>query len=158
MDPSILYRYSNLPIDELTAQIAAQRGREIVIAESDFSGLQQTLCGLWLGLPSRDLIFISDDLSGLHRDHVILHELAHLLLDHQVVDAVSIEEMASLFPSLPAALVKRMLQRSHYDTEQEREAEELASAIAGKTRGTHRSTWVDQADARRAADAFGRTP
>ena len=157
MDPSILHRYSTLPINELITEISAERKREIVIAESDFSGIQQRLCGLWLGLAERDLIFISDDLSGVHRDHVILHELAHLLLDHQVVDTLTIEETASLFPSLPPALIKRMLQRSHYDSAQEREAEELASAIAGSTRGTHRGAWVDQPDARRVGDALGHT-
>lgn len=150
-----LRAYARLPLDELVRAIAAERGREIVILDSDFSGMQSQLCGLWLGLPQRDLIFISDDLSGIHRDHVILHELAHLLLEHRVVDGATIEEIASLFPSLPPALVSRVLRRSHYDNEQEREAEELASAMAAQTRGSQRSTWVNSEASRRAAEILG---
>lgn len=150
-----LRAYAHLPIDELVSAISAQRGREITILDSDFADRSGKLCGLWIGLKTRDLIFISDDLSGVHRDHVILHELAHLILDHRVVDVTTQNEVAALFPSLPPSMVSRALLRSHYDNNQEREAEELASTIAAATRGSQRSTWVHNETSRRIADILG---
>lgn len=156
MSGSLLDNYASIPIDDLVASIAKGRRRPIRIVDADFGGLDGTICGLWLALPVADLIFIADDLSGMHRDHVILHELAHLLLDHRAVSEATIEEVASLFPSLKPDLVKRVLQRSHYDDAQEAAAEQLASAVAASTRRTQRSAWVDDASARQVARVLGR--
>jgi hypothetical protein len=38
--------------------------------------------GLWFRLPHRDAIFFQRESVSWHQDHIILHELGHLLCDH----------------------------------------------------------------------------
>ena len=71
-------------IDALRQAIEKERGgRPIKIIRLVASLGQQT--GLWIPLPHMDLIFISGDLpDGLERQ-TILHELAHIVYDHQPI-------------------------------------------------------------------------
>ena len=100
-------------------------------------------CGLWLGLPGADYVFFDPGTSPLHAEHIVLHEIAHILCGHTAGPTGS-AALAQLFPDLdPAlvsqalasralvsrALVSRALGRAGHTTEQEREAEMLASMI-----------------------------
>ena len=157
MSGSLLDNYASIPIDDLVASIAKDRRRPLRIVDADFGGLDGTICGLWLALPVADLIFVADDLSGMHRDHVILHELAHPLLitarrlggnDRRGRIAVSLAEAR---PRETSPATKSLRRRA-----QEAAAEQLASAVAASTRRTQRSAWVDDASARQVARVLGR--
>lgn len=112
-------------LDQFCAEVASSRGRPL--HRRPLSGLAPgTPCGLWLGLPTADYVFYDPDTSPLHAEHIVLHEIAHMLCGHE---AGSGAPLAALFPDLDPALVGRLLGRAAYTCEQEREAEMLASMI-----------------------------
>jgi hypothetical protein len=86
-------------------------------------------CGVWVSVPAADLIFYEQGTSRLHQQHIILHEVSHLLCDHQPVPVSDGEVPELLFPDLHLKTVKHVLQRSGYSTYEKREAETLASLI-----------------------------
>ena len=86
-------------------------------------------CGVWVSVPSADLIFYEQETSRLHQEHIILHEVSHLICDHHPVPVSRSEISELLFPDLHVETVKHVLQRGGYSTVEEREAETLASLI-----------------------------
>jgi hypothetical protein len=113
-------------IHAFSEKVAEQRGRPIVLhAVPGTAGA----CGVWVSTPSADLIFYEEHTSPLHRDHIILHELSHLMCDHRPVPVSEHEISQLLFPDVDPETVKLVLQRGGYATEEEREAEILASLI-----------------------------
>jgi hypothetical protein len=106
--------------------LAAQRGRPILL--EPLAGTAGA-CGIWVAVPSADLIFYEEETSPLHQDHIILHEISHLVCGHEPVPVSEGEISLLLFPDLQAQTVKHVLQRGGYSTFEEREAETLASLI-----------------------------
>jgi hypothetical protein len=105
----------------LCDQIAARRGRPIrLIPMAGLTGV----CGLWIATDATDLICYERDTTRPHQDHIILHELSHLLCEHFPVGLP-----AALLPDLDPAMVRAVLGRAGYSTAEEREAETLASLI-----------------------------
>jgi len=96
------------------------------------------LCGAWFGREHEDLICVEPEVSPLHREHIVLHELGHMLCGHRPVE----EEMpphvaAELFPTvsadpLGASLIASMLGRSNYDEPDEVEAEVFATMVGAR--------------------------
>lgn len=86
-------------------------------------------CGLWVASPTADYIFYERDTSPLHQRHIMLHEISHLLCSHHALPLTEAALVASLFPDLGAGAVHRVLGRVAYSTDEEREAEFLASLI-----------------------------
>jgi hypothetical protein len=107
-------------------QIATQRGRSIRLFPMAGG---PSPCGLWVATESTDYVFYETSTSPLHRDHIVLHELSHMLCDHRPAPALDDELVHQLFPDLNASLVQRVLARSAYSAADEREAELLASLI-----------------------------
>lgn len=113
-------------VHALCEQVAARRGRPIrLVPMSGLAGV----CGLWIGTDTSDLIFHESATTPPHREHIILHELAHVLCDHYPVSLRPAEVAAMLLPGLDPAMVQRVLGRAGYTTAEEREAELLASLI-----------------------------
>jgi hypothetical protein len=83
--------------------------------------------GLWLATTSTNYVFYDSVTAGAHRALIILHELAHIVLDHQHSDGVSTP--AGLLPDLDAALIERSLGRTCFDVDAEAEAEMFASML-----------------------------
>jgi hypothetical protein len=86
-------------------------------------------CGMWLALPDADLVFYEAATSRLHREHIIVHELAHLLAAHEPSEPLDSALLSSLLPSLDAAVVRRVLARTTYSAVEEQEAEMIASLV-----------------------------
>jgi hypothetical protein len=86
-------------------------------------------CGVWLALSTEDLILFEQETSRLHQQHIILHEVGHLLCEHQGELLSAAEELQLLLPSLDPGMVRHVLHRNVYSTEEEREAELLAAMI-----------------------------
>lgn len=84
------YDFESFTLDHFVAWIADQRRRPVHVYEVDFAG---DLFGFWCPIDTADYIFIKKQLHPTHRIHVILHELAHIVLDHQGV------ELAEVLPS-----------------------------------------------------------
>jgi hypothetical protein len=106
--------------------LATRRGRPIALCPVvSMTGP----CGVWVAGPAADYIFYEQDTSLLHQEHIILHELSHLLCGHDATPALEVQYTQLLFPDLRPELVQTVLRRAAYSSEQEQEAELLASLI-----------------------------
>ena len=70
--------------DALCAVASRQRGRPIIILEVDNVEVDAP-CGLWIETDTADYVMVAEAATKTHRDHIVLHELAHLVYDHQGV-------------------------------------------------------------------------
>jgi hypothetical protein len=118
-------------LDEFCARVAEFRGRELHLHPMRL-GANSGLCGLYIELADADHVCFPADTSPMHQQHIVVHELAHLLCGHQasepaahLPDAV----LAELFPTLDRDLVRSVLGRSRYADPAEQEAEVIASLI-----------------------------
>lgn len=102
--------------------------------------------GLWVGTADADYILYQRETTSAHQDHIILHEVGHLISDHHS-DADDDDLWNQLFPDIPPEIVHRALRREGYEPAAEREAEMVATVIkewatlldhlnAGPDRGT----------------------
>lgn len=113
--------------EAFVAHLAATRGRPIELVP--VSARTRLPCGLLVTMEHTDVIVYFADVAALHREHIILHEAAHLLCGHDTAAPMQTGSAGGLFPSLPDALVQRVLGRTAYNAPQEREAELVASLI-----------------------------
>ena len=115
------------PFDLATfcAALSERRGRRIVLLPTELAA--DSPSGLWIRGERDDYIVYERTTTPLHQTHIALHEIGHLLCEHDSPAAgVHIDR---LFPNLDPALVRRALSRAGYSTEDETEAELLASLI-----------------------------
>ncbi|WP_211275500.1 hypothetical protein [Actinoplanes rectilineatus] len=121
-------------LDLFCAGVAAHRDRPLHRMPLPGLGAGTGLpCGLWLGLPGADHVFFDPGTSPLHAEHIVLHEIAHILCGHSAGPGAG-GTLTRLFPDLDPALVSRALGRTGHTDPQEHEAEMLASLI--RTAGT----------------------
>ncbi|MDH6135492.1 hypothetical protein P3T37_004908 [Kitasatospora sp. MAA4] len=112
---------------ELCDRIAERSGRPIRLQPMALGA--HSPCGLWVGTPEVDYIFFERRTSRLHQDHIIAHELGHLLCEHEAEEIVGAETSRLIMPNLDPAMVERVLQRHGYGAAAEQEAEMIASLI-----------------------------
>jgi hypothetical protein len=113
-------------VHELCDRVATRRGRPIrLLPVAGLTGV----CGLWIATDTTDLICYERDTTRPHQDHIVLHELAHVLCDHYPVSLPGKHDTTALFPDLDPAMVRAVLGRAGYSSAEEREAETLASMI-----------------------------
>lgn len=107
--------------------LVTERGRPIelipVVTEPG------TPCGLASSTKRADYIFYTVNTTSFHILHIQCHEVAHLLRNHVGTSPIETELAQLLMPSLPAALIERVLGRTVYSDEEEHEAELMASLI-----------------------------
>lgn len=111
--------------------LAAERGRPITVLP--IPARPNGPCGLLAATDEVDYILYAADTSPMHQQHILLHEIAHLLCEHHRAPAAEGAQggasFAGLLPRLPQELVNRVLGRTAYSEPQEREAELLATLI-----------------------------
>lgn len=117
------------PFDAETfiAALAARRGRPIEILDVALDSPGP--CGLLVATDRADYIVHTAHTTALHRQHILLHEAAHLLCGHDRTGYAASAAARALMPALRPALIRRVLGRTGYSEPQEREAELLASLI-----------------------------
>ncbi|MFI5783110.1 hypothetical protein [Nocardia sp. NPDC051570] len=111
--------------------VAEQRGRELVLhslTRAIPAGERTALRGLCVTTASTDFLFFQDRTIVPHRDHIIVHELAHFLCGHTIRVLETPPEYLTDGRLGPVG-VRDMLGPTNYTTIQEREAEMLASLI-----------------------------
>ncbi|MGW5054000.1 hypothetical protein [Actinokineospora sp. NPDC004072] len=108
----------------LCAHLAAARGRPLHVVPVAMNAAQP--CGLWLATQDADWVFYDADTSRAHQEHIILHEIGHLICGHSGGD----DPVAGLFPDIDPELVRAMLARTTYSDEQEQQAEIMAYLLA----------------------------
>ncbi|MBW4717288.1 ImmA/IrrE family metallo-endopeptidase [Saccharothrix obliqua] len=115
-------------LTELCRRAGRARGRPIELVPASLSALG--VSGLWLAADRLDYIWYEQNTSAPHREHVVLHELGHILCDHGGSGPAA-QVLAALFPQLDPEVVGRMLARRHdaYTGVEELEAEAFAHEV-----------------------------
>jgi hypothetical protein len=121
-------------LEAFCASLARQRRRPIELVA--LAGLGGQTHGAWIPTRASDIIVYERQTTPLHQEHIVLHELSHIICGHEAQLAGS--ETARLFPDLRAELVQLILERHLYPTREELEAEILASLIYDRVRGQAR--------------------
>ncbi|MEV7043973.1 hypothetical protein [Amycolatopsis sp. NPDC051061] len=130
---------ASFDVPTLCAALGERRGRPIRLLP--LPGLSE-VCGLWIATETTDLIAYERHTSAPHQDHIVLHEIGHLLCDHYPASLTPAEQMRLLLPSLDPAMVRRVLGRAGYSSVEEREAEFFASMLGQHTGSAHRGDSV----------------
>lgn len=113
--------------------LAAERGRPLTIGAMPPSAEPGGPSGVWIATDDADYVFVDQAARPVHREHIVLHELAHMVCDHGGAPALSEGDAAALLPALDREMVARVLGRSRYTEDEEREAELLATLIAQRS-------------------------
>ncbi|NUR59368.1 MAG: hypothetical protein HOV87_11965 [Catenulispora sp.] len=123
-------------LDAFVEQIAALRQRPIHLYAQPLYG---AVSSFWFADAAADHIVYTDQAPRLHRDHLVLHEIAHILMGHLGVPPAMLSD--------PAAL------RAVHGGQPEQEAELLAGAILAQARLGEQARDVP-ADVSRVLDTF----
>ncbi|WP_157162778.1 ImmA/IrrE family metallo-endopeptidase [Actinoalloteichus spitiensis] len=133
---------------EFTRHVAERRGRPIRLVPRTMSSYRSIASGLWVREANTDIVVFDATSSPLHQENTVLHELAHMLLDHRGVPVPGLSPPGPprrTPPEADAALAARrserregeppeevparVLHRDHYSDQAELEAETLAYTI-----------------------------
>ena len=109
------------------AALARKRGRPIELI--GVPARPDRPCGLLVTTARTDLIIYSSDTSTVHRRHILLHEAAHLVCEHDAAGPGPGGGLSTLLPHLSPSLIRSVLGRTVYTEPQEREAELIATMI-----------------------------
>jgi hypothetical protein len=134
-------------VQAFCASVGRARRRRLVLLAMDLP--PDAPCGLLVSTDDRDYVVYQRATTPLHQDHIILHELAHVLCGHAEGVRLGEEHARRLFPRLAPDTVRRVLGRGAYSSEEEQEAELLASMIlqrAGRDRPPSKVTDPAAAD------------
>lgn len=117
-------------------QVTALLGKEIRLVPLPTDTAESLPCGLVVERAEDIVIAYDAHSSGYHADHIVLHEIGHLLLDHadSIIDGTTRSTVEILFPSMDPDNVLRVLRRSDYDDLAERQAELFASLVMSESR------------------------
>lgn len=113
-----------------SASLARQRGRRLYVhpLPHGWAG-EGTPCGIWLATDVADHVFFEEQTSRFHQEHIILHELGHMICGHTIPAVTDELDEAPRTGPLDQGLVRNALMRTSYDTDQEQEAELLATVL-----------------------------
>ncbi|AHH95786.1 hypothetical protein GCM10010174_46620 [Kutzneria viridogrisea] len=112
---------------ELCERLAERRSRPLHLHALPVPTPPGLPSGMWLATEQADHILYDSQTSRLHQDHIILHEIGHMLCDHEAGNKVLHRELD--LGLVDPDQVLRVLPRVHYDSHQEQEAEMIASLV-----------------------------
>ncbi|MDN5655009.1 MAG: hypothetical protein L0G46_07985 [Kocuria sp.] len=126
-------------LGDVVEAVEHERCTRIQIIEFPDIAAEDGLFGIWLNTDDLgDFILHVPTESELHRVQVILHELSHMILGHDLSAGQS--SAAQLFPDISEETVMRVLARGHEDDALEHEAETLADLIASSMRRSNQNS------------------
>jgi hypothetical protein len=110
-------------------QLEADRGRPIELIPFSTTAPGK-LCGIWVGTDRLDLIYHEEATSLLHQDHIILHEIGHMVCNHTGAALSNTDQVRSLLlTDAVRSQVDTVLGRGAYTEVEEQEAELVATLI-----------------------------
>ncbi|WP_267241631.1 toxin [Streptomyces sp. PR69] len=115
-------------VAELCRHLSEIRDRPITLVPMQMPASQP--CGMWVAARDEDLIFYDANTTSAHQEHIILHELGHIICCHRGAGWLDEASARLLFPNLDPDLVRDMLLRATYDDVQEQEAEVIAYLLS----------------------------
>ncbi|WP_160330195.1 ImmA/IrrE family metallo-endopeptidase [Streptomyces roseifaciens] len=114
-------------IVSLRDRLSDQRGKPIHLIPMAIP--EYSLNGMWMATPAADFVIYEVRTTRAHQEHIIAHELAHILCDHEANAGTSETVLSHLFPDIDPMVVRRALQRTEYSERNEQEAEMVASIL-----------------------------
>ncbi|GAA2778803.1 hypothetical protein [Crossiella cryophila] len=76
-----------------------------------------------------DIISVTTARSWVHRLHILLHELAHMICDHQSPQLTKQESEQLLYPDIFPGMLTKLAERTEWSREHEHEAEHVAGVL-----------------------------
>ncbi|WP_405161086.1 hypothetical protein OG203_32635 [Nocardia sp. NBC_01499] len=115
--------------------VATSLGKPIILFPQPDLTAEGFPCGVVIERPDSFVVAYDAASSGYHTDHIVLHEIAHLLLDHAgyVSPASRHRTLKQLFTEIDTDVVLRVLARTDYDDILESQAELFASLVMSET-------------------------
>lgn len=130
-----LLRHTGIPrpwdINQFLDRLERHRGRDI-----DLCAISCNVggrCGAWQPREDHDVIAYAENTSSFHQDHIILHEVGHMICQHRGQCVISEDEAQRIAPDLAPAAFAHLLDRNTGEAE-EHEAEMIASLIHQRVR------------------------
>lgn len=120
-----------LDLGAVCDQVAGLRGRPLRLLPMTARPGDPT--GIWIASATADYVFYEERTSRLHRDHIVLHEIGHMLFGHAGAAVLDDHTARMLLPNLDPKMVRRVLARSNYSAQDEQEAEMFASLVLAET-------------------------
>lgn len=99
--------------------------------------------GAWIAEPSVDVVFYEECAAPLHQRHIILHELGHILCDHEGLDGADVAALLSGTDRSDEGL--HTPRGTRYTDTEEQEAEMIATLILTRISGAHANTTAPNA-------------
>jgi hypothetical protein len=112
-------------VAELCRRLGAHRGRELRLMPYPLA--VPGPFGVWFETDDVDVIAYQSETSRAHQDHIVLHEVGHVVAGHGGDSPVDGDEQ--VLPDVPTSGRLRRLRRTCYDATNEREAELIASIL-----------------------------
>ncbi len=132
------FDFSRFTMDGFVAWIQARRGREIRFIPWN---TPPGMFGAWISDADEPIehVFIDKNVSPLHKVHIQLHELGHIICGHPTIrlSKVEMREMLLKATQVPTVL-NEILFRASAEKELEQEAEMLAALIQHQVIGHER--------------------
>jgi len=121
-------------LTELCEHLGERRGRPIRLMAVDLPA--DAPCGLWIGTAAVDYICYQGETSALHREHIVLHELGHMIVHDTGTGGSGADSawLLRLAPHLDPATVRRVYARDCGESDEERQAEMIATLLRGTCR------------------------
>ncbi|WP_075297760.1 MULTISPECIES: hypothetical protein [unclassified Pseudonocardia] len=115
-----------LDVAALCERLGDHRGRPIELVPYNFPNI--SVFGLWVETTDSDLIFYEADTVPEHQQHIVLHEIGHMVLGHRS-DNDDDSIWREMIPNLPPDVVRKALRRASYESAQEHDAEAFATTL-----------------------------
>jgi hypothetical protein len=115
---------------EFCTRLGQQIGRDIVLMSH--SMVIGGLCGTWMRTAKADYVFYEEDTSQLHQQHIIFHEVGHILRSHVPGKELSKDLARTIATGMKVSDVFRVLGRDSYTDDDEFEAELIATLILSR--------------------------
>ncbi|MGB7337507.1 MAG: hypothetical protein WBC91_01340 [Phototrophicaceae bacterium] len=119
---NLQYEFQKFDLDSFIAHIEAYKKEKIRLVPFNFT---KSTSGLYVKASDLSFIFYNENRNPVLRNHIIIHELAHLLLDHSFLET-SIE---GYLEAQLGVQFRSYLPSNYNDSSEEQEAEEFSRRI-----------------------------
>lgn len=142
-------------IRDLLPHIEERSGRPLRLEAAPPEWDEDAVCGMWWRTVDTDFIFVVEETSRSHQDHIIAHEVAHILRNHHATELPAPAPLPKRVVSrLDPDMVRSVLGRTRYTHQDEREAELIATLLQHRI---HRPGAPTEAPADQTIDRISRT-
>lgn len=133
------YDYSTFTLPDFTDQIAGFVRKEILLIPRM---LEKTLSGIWVHQQTAHYVFYNNQLHIILQFHAILHEMAHIILEHKPkpVDHYLNDDILKEYNLTNPVGKARTNPQGNVGDDEEQEAEEFVFLIQNKLMHLNRSS------------------